>query len=529
MNIHRRITQRGLSLIEILVSVAIVAIMLGSIYEGVAIYNDYTKGKAVASSIKPYHQAAIDYAHRYRIPLTAATGPSVTGVATALTPTVAELLSLGVLAAGYNGRVADVPGSPTISLTLIPTACTGTACDIGIAVTYPAPVVSVRNTGYRALSYAVREFGSEAGFSTPDLPGTISSIGWSRANPLGAVGGVFGTYITYTATGLAQFLTVNDVRNPNFINNVTIGGDTLIGGTLTVVNSIGSGTGTGTTGGCQLAQLANAGGAGQILARASDCVVRVFADGGTGVVETRTATGSPSVRIGGDGSLYTYSTTGRNAAGITYTASISTVYADNLRNTSGTGGINVDGGVFGTSATFSSLTVAGPSNLQGGTTLGGTTTLTQIEVAGQPCSVAGIFARQTDGQLLACVANVWRLSGLTRTTIGAPCIDGIALDIASATRTLICRNNVYISLNPALGRIALSDYQTVIDGTVVSPLPCEVGSIPIIEIVPSSFQTAAGGGTVRYSGPGVGPWTISITGVGGGEAVVARGCQYLVL
>lgn len=511
-----RRTARGMTMVELVISLAIMAVIFAGIWHGVRIYTDYQKGKRIASAMKPYYQALIDYTRTYRTNLT--TSVAVTGVANAYAPTIAELQTLNLLHTAYNGTVPEVSGSPAMALTLIPTGCVGAACDIGMRVTYPAAVMSGNFPAYRALTYAVQEFGADAGFSTNDTPGTISAVGWSQANPLGSVAGVFGTYITYSASGYAQYLVVGDLRDPMFVNNVTVGG------TITAVQSVGSGTATGVTGTCQLAQLMNSAGAGQLVARASDCVARVFANGSDGSVETRSATGAARVRLGGDGTLTSYSSTGSTSAGISYTGTVSTVFGDELRNTSNTGGVTSSGSVWGTTATFS-----GPSTLGGGATITGTVTLVTTQTAGAACTAAGQFARQTDGQLLACISNVWRVQGLARSTEGSACTDGLALDSTDTTKTLVCRNSVYVSLNSALGRIAWLDNLSVVNGTVVSAPSCGTGSTAVIQVVPSQFQTPMAGGTVRYSYSGSGPWTISITGSSGAEGIAWRGCQYSVL
>jgi prepilin-type N-terminal cleavage/methylation domain-containing protein len=506
----------GFTLIEVIISITVLSVLMVGIWHGVQLYRDYLKGKAIATGFKPYYQAAIDYTHKYRVPLT--TTGTVTGVADPLRPTVAELKALNILGVAYTGSVPEATGTPTFELTMIPAGCSGAACDIGMATNYPGPVMSANYPAYRALNFAAREFGNDAGYSTNATPGTISSMNWSRANPLGSVEGVFGTYITYSASGMAQYLVVSDTRDPNFINNVTVGGSVY------VTNTVGSGTGTGPSGTCQLAQLMNSGGAGQIVARASDCVARIFADGATGNIETRSSTGAPQVRIGGDGSVTSYSSSGSTSAGIRYTGTVSTVFADNLQNNTNTGGITASGSVYGTTATFSGLTT-----MNAGASVTGTVTFVTTQVEGTACGAAGQFARQTDGQLLACIANVWRIQGLTRAAEGSSCTDGIALDSTTPTSTLFCRGGVYVSLNSALGRLAWLDSMTVVNGSVVPAPTCGTGSTPLIMIVPSQFQTPVAGGAVRYSYTGSGPWTVSITGAGGAEAIAWRGCQYSVL
>lgn len=504
MSVHPHRSSRGVTLIEMIIALAVIAVVFVGIAQGVEIYRDYLKGKDIATAFKPYYQAALDYTHAYRKPLTG-TG-TMPAVADPYRPTIAELKTLGILGSAYTGSLPSVTGSPTVELTLIPSGCSGTACDIGIAVTFPAAVKSGSFPAYRALTFAAREFGSDAGFSTYSTPGTITSVNWSRTNPLGSVEGVFGTYVTYSASGLAQYLVVSDTRDPNFINNVTVGGNVIVTGNV----GSGSGSSGGTT--CQLSELMNSGGVGQVAARAADCVTRVFVDGGTGSVQTRTATGGASVTLGGDGSITSYTSTGSTGAGVSYSGTVSTVFGDNIQNSTNTGGINSSGKVYGTDAAFS-----------------GIVSISGTQTAGSACTSAGQFSRQTDGQLLECVSSVWRLAGLVRSTEGSACTDGLALDSTTASTTLFCRGGVYVSLNSALGRIAWLDSQSVVDGSTVAAPTCGTGATAILQVVPSQFQTPVAGGAVRYSYTGSGPWTISISGASGAEAIAWRGCQYTSL
>ncbi len=512
-----RAYQAGVGLIELMITLALLAVVTVGVMQGVQEYGHYAKGKRIATSMVPYHQAAVDYVHRFRVPLTGQGGPAagtVTGVVNAFGPSIAELRALNILGATYLGVVAEVEGTPTVHITLIPTGCSGTACDIGISVVYPAALAGPKNTHYRALDYAVGEFGAAAGYSLPDTPGSISGANWTVPNPRGAVTAVFGTYRTYSASGLAQFLTVSDTRDANFLSAQTMHGTLSVDQTITSVQSVGAGTGTSGVGTCSLAELASQGGAGRILARASDCVARVFADAGTGSVETRTSTGDTAVRIGGDGSLTSYSSTGVAKAGITYTGVVSTIYADNLRNASDTAGLRSDGSVYGASAVFNSTATVG------GLVVSGTQT------SGAVCAT-GAFGRDSNGRWLECVGNIWRLTGMPTASLGAACSEGpFAVNSANANDSLVCRAGVYVSLNTALGLVAIVDSMAVVNGTVVPAPTCASGSSPGLMTDLTRIQTPSGGGATRISYSGSGPWTISITGAGGEEAEVWRVCRY---
>jgi hypothetical protein len=214
------------------------------------------------------------------------------------------------------------------------------------------------------------------------------------------------------------------------------------------------------------------------------------------------------------GLLTSFSSTGIAKAGITYTGVISTIYADNLRNTDGTAGVRADGSVYGATAGFT-----------GTTTVGGLA-LSVNQVAGGACT-AGNFARDVNGRWLECVGNLWRLTGLGSAAIGSACSEGpFAINSGNANDSLICRGGVYVSLNTAIGLVSIIDSIAVVNGSVVAAPTCAAGTTAGLMTDLTRIQTPAGGGATRISYSGSGPWTISITGAGGEEAEVWRVCRY---
>ncbi len=482
----RQRAQRGFTLVSVLLGSLIVAVILGSIiYPLLRDMALADRGKALSTAVAPFHGALFAYSLAHRVSLT--NNGTIAGVVTAQAPTCTELRALMPALLDYKCSIPEGGGTPVFTVTPIPTGCTGTACDLAYTVT-PLPIGRDVD-GSAIVQAAVDHFGSEAGQSLVGFGAVIRGRTWSRPNPNGDAPRTFGTYATVGTSMFSQFVTINDIRNPNFLGNVTIAQQLSVTGTITSVTGVGSGDAT-----CNYTELTST---GRIFARSAACIDRVVADGNTGTIETRSASGSVTTRIG-EG-----------------------VYVFN--NTINTAGINPDGGVFGTSATF-----AGLANLQGGATISGAATLATVEVAGAACQV-GQVGRQADGMLLACVGNIWRIVGLSRVARGDPCVDGVALDQAAPTNTLFCRGGVYVSLNSALGRIAWLDSLVVLDGSVVPAPACETGSAPVVQVVPSQFQSPAAGGTARYAANGSGPWTISITGAGAGEAIAWRGCQYAIL
>lgn len=472
----RRGKQGGFSLPLLLIGGAITIIVLTTIYEVVRLGRLAERGRTLAGAVTPFHNALVAYTLAKRDALIATpTGP-VAGVASPLAPTCAELKALMPSLLDYSCTLPERAGTPLFSVTKIPTGCAAAACDLALTVTTGAAVGSDADAS-EIVQKAVNHFGAEGGQSLVGYPGTIRGTGWERTNPLGNVARVFGTYSTYGASTLSNFVTLYDTRNPNFL------GDVSVAGSITSATSVSVGNST-----CKFTELTIA---GRVIARSPTCVERVLADGAAGTVETKSATGATTVQIGER--IAMFNSSGTDKAGFRYTAVASSeVYADSL--TTGT-------------ATVDNLAVS------------------VNQTVGAACT-ANTFGRSSDGRWLECFGGVWRYSGIHQANVGDACVGGFAQDISTSTRPLICRNNVYVNLNEALGLAAIIDSMVVIDGTVVPAPTCAAGTTADLILPISKTETPAGGGTFRIDKTGSGPWTISITGSGGGEAIAWRVCKY---
>lgn len=508
MSICQQHRQRGLTAIELLIGSAVLLIIITAIV--LPLRRDAElreRGRTLSTATAPYHAALFAYTLKFRKELT--TGGTMTGVVTPTAPTCTELRALMPALLDYNCRLPERGGTPTFELTVVPTGCSGTACDVRYAITSGAPIGDDED-GSRIVQAAVAHFGAEAGHSLVGFGSVIRGTGWTRNNPLGNVPRTFGTLSTLNSSMYSNFVTLYDIRDPHFLGGVTINQYLTVTGTITSVTGVGVGNG-----GCQYAELTST---GQVIARSPACIVRVVADGASGTVETRGPTGSTTIRIGD--TIQVFNSAGTDAAGVRYVAGATEVYADRFRNNTGTAGINPDGTVFGTTASFANATVTGITTV-------GQFTLRDAQVAGQVCP-ANSFARDAAGRWMECFGGVWRYVGIQIANAGDACIAGAgyAQTPGSPTQPLICRNNTYISLNQALGLVAIWDSLSVVNGTVVPAPACEAPATPILMTDMTRFQTPAAGGITRIGYTGSGPWTMQLEGAGGGEAVVWRGCRY---
>ena len=496
MNVRRRL--RGFTLVELLVGIVIATLVYAGWFTFARAESLRERGKTLSTAVAPYATGLFAYTLAYRAQLVDPAG-TIAAVVTPLQPTCQNLKDLIPALRDYTCSLPEQSGTPVFAITLIPSGCSGTACDMALSVT-PSRPISNTTDGPEIVSAAVHHYGAEAGQSFFNYGTLIKGPDWQYANPLGDVPYVFGTYAVYGASMLSKFLTVYDTRDPNFLGNVTIHQSTTVTGTITTLGGLVV-TDPGT--GCRQVELTTT---GRIIARSATCVDRAVTDGATGTLETRSATGSTTVRIGDD--IKVFNASGIDKAGARFVVGgDSELYADRFRNTAGTAGINADGSVFGTTATVSSLVI------------------NTAEVAGAPCP-ANAFARNSGGRWMECVSGVWRISGMVQAAVGDSCISGFAEQAGATTTPLVCRNNTYVNLNQAIGLVSIIDSVAVIDGSVVATPTCAPTATPVLLTEITRFQTPVGGGTTRLAYTGAGPWAISITGAGGGEAIVWRACQY---
>lgn len=463
--------QRGFTLIETLIVLVIAMVAMTAAYLFLNDQNLRERGKRLSTGTQPFHNALIAYGLAQREALVASPTGTVTGVASPLAPTCVELKTMMPALLDYSCALPEGGGTPTFTVTPVPTGCSGTGCDLAFGVSSGQPI-GADNDGSQIVQYAVSNFGAEAGQSLVGYGSVIQGAGWQRANPLGNQPRTFGTYATYGASTLSKFVTLYDTRDPNFMNNVSIHNSLSVTHVITAGDSVGAGNGT-----CKYAEMRVD---GKMVLRAPGCVDRVVGDGATGTIETRSATGATTVRIGD--SISVFNSAGTDKAGIRFVASASEMYADQVK-------------------------------------------LGQTQTAGTACP-ANSFARDSTGRWMECYSGLWRYTGMYQANVGDACVGGFAQDIASANSPLICRNNVYVNLNQAVGLVSIVDSLVVTDGTVVPVPACATAATPMLMTDLTRFQTPAAGGTTRLAYTGSGPWTIAIDGAGGGEAVVWRGCRY---
>ncbi len=176
--------------------------------------------------------------------------PVVTGVAAPLAPTIAELRTIGKLAAGVKDTNVANTGWRVV-LSKQPVGCVYPNCDIAALLLTNSGVTAATGAPDNLLAATAAEKVGANGLSSSDqVPGTLSGRNndGATANPLGNVQAVFAVRGGFGASGFSQFVRQGDSRN------ITLGGGLTVNGApgVTVANNLtasnASISGTTTTG-----------------------------------------------------------------------------------------------------------------------------------------------------------------------------------------------------------------------------------------------------------------------------------------
>lgn len=290
---------------------------------------------------------------------------SVTGVANPYSPTVAELISLGLLQPNFS-PVNLYQGGYQAQISLLPSGCTGSSCNV-FGLTYiTSPIVDSRGQeDDAALGEAIQHGGGDTAGSTMTNPTQFVAANaiWSAANPLGSKSGILAMRSGYGTAGFDQFLR-RDGTLP-MTGNLNMG-----------AQSIGNTTNITATGAMQSGTMST----------------------GTASVSGSTTTGSLSA-----------GTTSLGATTVTGNTSMN-------GNASVTGSLSVNGSVGAGLDVNAGRNVAATQNITAGgavTATGGVTgdalVPSKVVVDGSACTgyVSGAIAKDVNGALEVCQAGLW--------------------------------------------------------------------------------------------------------------------------
>ncbi|MDO8771491.1 MAG: type II secretion system protein [Burkholderiaceae bacterium] len=496
----------GMTLVEMMIVVAIAGGLLASLIVERKFDARIKSGEQLATTMTPYFEAVHDYTRKFRQELQL--GSPITGVANAYQPTVVEMKALNILASTYATTISRVGGAPLYRVERLPVGCVALTCDLSYMVSTSVPLKNADGTAAEGvLTYATRKIGGMAGYSEFNAPAIFSgSGGWTAPNPNGAVPGIFALYTTYSASGEARFLVVNETRDPNFINNVTVGGNIIVPtGTI--------GTGTGNPGGaeCRLGEILAS---GAFWSRSATCIKRAWVDGSSGEIGVADAAGNTRASMNDTGEIVSRDALGNIKAGMTYVniagVTVSKVSADLVETNAGTAGLRPNGEAFSDTVVINADAAPG---------------------AACPTNKAMIWGNGANNlKLLKCVANVWTTTGATVGAIGGACATNGELGETPARVSIICVGGTWQTTTSRMGSWAVSNQYFVGHGSVVPKPTCGSGSTPKIIAVPKGINATyvLQNFDVTDNGPS---WTTTMTGPTAGEiawatAIAQVGCWY---
>lgn len=367
-----RSRQRGVTMVELLI---VLALTIAAAWQAVAVFMDKAqtaKAEIQGGVLGELNNALGTYiTNNYNALVN---GTAVSGVTNAYAPTVAELVTLGVLNAGFQGTNM-YGGTYGISVFKTPTGCVAPACDVASHVWLSGPIRNSEgtvDTTYAAS--AALAVGANGAFSSTVSPGTMFGPGgtWNVTNPLGSQAGAVLARNGFGSQGFSQFLR-RDGSLP-MTGNLDAGGQSINNGRLLQLSSaqtVGAACSTGQIG-------RDAG--GQVLA----CVGGVWSEAGGGKWK------SPATTYA---SLPTC-----NAASVWDTRVVQTPTVG-----SGPRAYTCNG------TSWQPLAVNDSGNLtMTGTVTAGKAQVTDIVTVGATCSPNGLVAMDSVGLLLSCQSGIWK-------------------------------------------------------------------------------------------------------------------------
>ncbi len=185
---------------------------------------------------------------------------AIGGFAVPTTPTIAELITAGLLSNNFNPTNIYSSGYQ-IAISRVPTGCVAPACDLVSLINLSGPIIDYR-TGRvdgPSLGAAANRIGANGGWSNLVNAALISGQDgtWNATNPVVVAGvpvaGILGVRGGYGSSGWAQFLRrdgtlpmtgnlnmgTQSINNANAVNSVTLAttSGATVGGTLNVAGA----------------------------------------------------------------------------------------------------------------------------------------------------------------------------------------------------------------------------------------------------------------------------------------------------
>ena len=541
----RRAGQRGFTLIELTVVMAITAVM--AVLGARLVANEALEatGEATAAYLNTVRGALDTYLQANYVDLSNNT--PIAGYANALAPTISELRAGGHLIGGFP---LFTPFNSTLAVQVIRTSCPGASCRIDVVAHQVDPLLDAAGEPMYQIAGVVRQ--NTVGGLAADFhrAGRLAGPTGDYANPLGTQGGAIGVTTSLNTATYAQFVRRFDDRLTTLNEALTVNaGPLATGGVALTVNGSQATTGDSAVGGAlgvSGATTLN----GDTTANAN---VTVNDSGGsacvtidrTGVV-TISCTGTLNARTGqftdSGGNTSTISPSGVDATGtVRGAAGLSTASAT-LFDSTNPDRITVTSGqmfVFGSGGQLMALDngdVVADRNVSGDRlALRGTVAVGAAcaNTSGALSGGASEFAALAGGGLAVCSGGRWVSMGRVGAYLGACTGENTFAVDGTTNETLVCKSGNYAKAGQLLSGYVMVQSYVAVNGSVITKPTCPnagtyVGQ-PLIFLVPGSDSSTDG--TFNRSAQDTGAsWTINLPNGGGtpspGNAIAQVYCWY---
>ena len=231
--------QRGAALMWVMISLVIFSIPLIASARSDARKAVAASGAAIGQQMLDINKALGSYSANTSVVTALRATPMgvVSGIANILSPTVAELKSL----VGLDVAVSVLPfngGSFKTQIVLLPSGCVASACNVATRLWMSNPLVEVGGKlDIGRIGSAIGVIGGNGGYSVPNNASSVSgSSGWTLTNPDTVSPGRAGILMAINGAGSnvdANYVHMNDARDPNLQGNLTVAGQIVLAGTAT--------------------------------------------------------------------------------------------------------------------------------------------------------------------------------------------------------------------------------------------------------------------------------------------------------
>jgi type II secretory pathway pseudopilin PulG len=525
-NPHQRESQAGFAMIEVTLALLVSAVVALGAMQASALARKLNFASAQGGALAIARTAGETYAQENYLALQRGAAVTKNGFTLSagnaegqtMRPTIGNLIQLGYLQSGFSAvsffSNGQAPGKFRFEVERTPDRCwetgAGEQCDVSGRVYIDKPIQSAgtNEADGPAISAMAEKVGVNAGFSILPDPSRVMYLGGAGSTPNPVAGNPAGVVVArfgYGASGLSQFVRINDNRDPSLRGDFSVAGKGAFGKEVSSSESISASD----IEACLRAALYKN---GEIVSRATNCLVRAYLDPNTASIGVTDNGGSPSATLDGNsgrvsGALLNAATQAFPGGGCAKENDIA-----NTQSSNAAAGILVcRGGSWRNPALVTSS-------------------------SGAPCSVEGGIAVNSGNQeTLVCQSGVFvPLKNFTRTSIaGSACSPETAISQTSGGSSLICQGGVWVDLVGRMGKFAFQaatmvTVSTTSQGAFVPAPSCLANGVPKIYLVPRSEEQI---GYINHFATGSGPWNVYVQDGEGnpvkGIMIAQTYCYYL--